>query len=235
MTDQATLYSLQKIGCSKDIAFSALLPDNPGRRNQATSKGNDESTRQLTIRSVPSLIQKAILRDDAKEQVDEVAVARDLFQIVTTWLQQRNNGQSDCVILDDVSALGTLLGCQLTYRLVSALSSLAKSEQHPFQLAVRCSNDCEIEKLGLTVPREKDWFGSTSLSRNVDDDDEVLVPWERFLVELSDFVIDVLPLASGYSRETQGQLIVTEQTGHYASSTYNFVLTDNQVAAIKIL
>jgi hypothetical protein len=234
MTDHSTLYSLQKIGCSKDITSLALLPDNPGRK-EVTTAANDESTRRLTIRSVPSLIESVILRDNAEVQLNEESFARDLFDIVRTWLLQRKNSESDCVILDDISALASLLGDRLTFGLVSTLCSLAKSEQLPFKLAFRCSNDCEIEKLGLTIPRERDWFGSTTSSRNADGGNDDLIPWERFLVELSDFVIDVIPLASGYTRETQGQLVVTEQKGLFASTTYNYVLTDNHVAVIKIL
>ena len=66
------------------------------------------------------------------------------------------------------------------------------------------------------------------------DDDEC--PWERQLVEMADTVVDVVPLASGYSREVHGRLIFTSKVGPASlQDVYNYCLTDTQALAIRIV
>ena len=73
-------------------------------------------------------------------------------------------------------------------------------------------------------------------ANDYNDDDEC--PWERQLVEMADTVVDVVPLASGYSREVHGRLIFTSKAVSATikqQESYNYCLTDNQALVIRVV
>lgn len=169
----------------------------------------------------------------------ETAFVKDVYTQVKNWLdaahREKSEDSMNChtlVILDDASTLSTLVGERLTYGLILSLCALSKSPSYSCGFAIRCMNDCDIEAANLTVPRTTDWFGVGSGAGSTD-----TPPWERSLVELSDTVVDVVPLASGYSREAHGRLNFTRRTADTTArqtSVFNYCLTDNQVLAIRI-
>jgi hypothetical protein len=222
ITDQLILGALKKIGCDKMATMSAYLPEN--------GHPTPEMLPRLTIRSIPTLLDHALGHVEDEAFNEEIFV-KDLYQKIKVWrlLQDKSDQHSESwVILDDVSALATLVGERLTYGLVLSLQAL--KVKHPFGLAIRCSNDSDIEAAGLMVVRSSDWFGAGGEAAH---NDRSTIPWERTLTELADTVVDVLPLASGYTREAHGRLIFTGRSTE-TTAVFNYCLTDNQVLAIRI-
>ena len=122
--------------------------------------------------------------------------------------------------------LSVLVGERLAYSLILSLNSLKVNENHPFGLVIRCSNDYDIDASELT---------GRGLVENIDLSATTNVPWERSLVELADFIVDVTLLPSGYSRDVHGRLTISGRAAE-ASNTglYNFCLTDNQVLLMRL-
>ena len=143
------------------------------------------------------------------------------------------------VILDDATTLAVLVGERLAYGFILSLRALSancssSSSNHGFGLAIRASNDYDIQRASIVEPRSTHWFGGATVGEGNDIDDEC--PWERQLVEMADIVVDVVPLSSGYSREVHGRLIFTSKAGPSSlQDVYNYCLTDTQALAIRIV
>jgi len=248
MTDQLTLNALKKIGCNKQATNGAHLPESCSTTNQELneSKGKQEesSLPLLTIRSIPTLLENVLSGSDENDSEVEEALVKDIYKQVKKWLESAHQRQSSeksqrWVILDDVSTLSALIGESLTYALILSLYALSKSPQESCGLAIRCSGDCDTEAAGLATPRSSDWFGAGGGPSRSLDREQLYPPWERSLVELADTVVDVVPLASGYTREAHGRLIFTSRTESTVAiqtqtSVFNYCLTDNQALAIRI-
>ena len=176
--------------------------------------------------------------------MDLESIVKLLYRQIKIWLQQNRaadvggpaaNDQK-WVILDDVSTLAVLVGERLAYGLILSVRALSKHNA-PLKLVIRGSNDYDIERASLVDPRSTHWFGGTMDDANdYNDDDEC--PWERQLVEMADTVVDVVPLASGYSREVHGRLIFTSKAVSATikqQDSYNYCLTDNQALVIRVV
>jgi len=264
MTDQLTLSALSKSGSSKSMTGSASLPELSSANSGTPPAAADG---RLTIRSIPTLLSRAISSKQEGDQetpqsFDTESFVKHIYRQVKEWVrfqhEKTRNQTEDAVgeefderrwvVLDDLSTLGALVGDRLAYGLVLSLQALSRTGGLPFGLAMRCSNDADIEAEGLMDPRSTQWFGGAAVaavesSTLTGDNDGYMkeCPWERQLVELADTVVDVCPLASGYTREAHGRLIFSrrgEAAGASSSSTttqvYNYCLTDNQALAIRI-
>lgn len=220
MTDKLTLAALKKIGFDKAAAASAYLSEQGHLQREKSSR--------LTIRSIPTLFSRSLNQADC-DSFQEEAFVKDFYRQVVAWLLSCDTSDDSWVILDDVSALSLLLGERLVYGLV--LSLLGFKSRHQFGLAVRCSNDSDVESAGLIAAQRADYFGAggddNSSGRNLH---STLV---HSLVELADTVVDVLPLASGYTREAHGRIIFTGKS-KARTAAFNFCLTDHQVLAIRM-
>lgn len=259
MTEQLTLSALKKIGCPKSATSTANLPD---ARSSTTTISASVSA-GLTIRSIPALLRHKILtakKDRSGDRSDAVNADEDgvgmeafvkmLYREVKSWTA--NNETEKCrkdrrwVVLDDASTLAVLVGEPLAYGLILSLQALSRSSlDHAFGFVIRAANDTDVEVAALLEPRSTQWFGGGSGIMAAGDDSTNNVrdacPWERQLVEMADTVIDVVPLASGYSREAHGRLLFTPKASAAAvgaASTqvvYNYCLTDNEALAIRIV
>ena len=253
VTDQLTLSSLKKIGCPKAMTGSASLPESPAsaqpKTGTATSLGDERP--RLTIRSIPTLLSRAVSKVDDEESswkpFDRESFVKNLYRQVKEWVRLGSEeeeeqakkqteddtaGERRWVVLDDLSTLAALVGERLVYGLILSLQALSRAGELPFALALRCSNDVDVEAEGLVDPRSTQWFGAGDSSTTGNEG----CPWERQLVELSDTIIDVTPLASGSTREAHGRLIFSSR-GTAAGATsrvYNYCLTENQALAIRI-
>jgi len=268
MTDQLTLSALKKIGCPKSVTSTANLPDAPSLQTAVPPPSPDSSTAGLTIRSILALLRRnSILTNntdrsgtasadheavddeyaDADSAIDLESFVKMLYREVKSWTAniETDNPREDrrWVVLDDATTLSTFVGERLAFGLILSLQSLSRSSSdHSFGFIIRAANDTDVEAAALMEPRSAQWFGGgAGIMAPGDDTNNVgrACPWERQLVEMADTVIDVVPLASGYSREAHGRLLFTSKVSAAVAATnqvvYNYCLTDNQALAIRIV
>mmetsp|Transcript_11381 Transcript_11381/g.12791 ORF Transcript_11381/g.12791 Transcript_11381/m.12791 type:complete len:427 (-) Transcript_11381:25-1305(-) len=131
------------------------------------------------------------------------------------------------IILDDVTALASILGETLVYCFVESVVSLLCQQSININdtsarsttkcgLIIRCSGDVDqmSYKIGHNEGNDHSgWIGAGGLAHKKAFDDMThlqLIPWERALEESVDAIVDVLPLSSGFSREAHGRLIFSE-------------------------
>lgn len=242
VTDQLTLSSLKKIGCSSHMIRSSSLPESScaGASCVATTPSS-----RLTIRSVATLLSREIGQHD--DHADETTshsfnletFVKNIYREIKEWVFLRDDESlekksgdeeflvSSCrVVLDDVSTLAVLVGERLAYGLIFSLRALSTSADRSFGLAIRCSNDADVEAGGLIDPRSTHWFGAGDDPKKLGD-----IPWERQLVELADTIVDVVPLANGYTREAHGRLVITNTM---TRQVYNYCLTDNEPLVVHL-
>jgi len=172
------------------------------------------------------------LGDDSSEMNFE-AFVKQIYHHVKEWLQS-NDETVSWIILDDISALAVLVGERLAYALVLSINALSRT----CSVAVRCSHDRDQEEaMNLLKSMKPTWVGAGGCARSNNEED---IPWERSLVEIVDGIIDVVPLASGYTREAHGRLLFSETPtgrgwgGHPTACIYNYCITDTKVLAIRI-
>lgn len=156
---------------------------------------------------------------------------KNLYLRVKDWCSSDSNN-AKTIIVDDVSALGNLLGERLVYFFISYLRSLPNC-----MVALRCSNDADKESYqeehlaGINSSRKMDWVGAGGRRMR----EVTIIPWERTLVELADWIVDVVPLASGYSRDTHGRLVFTARTpAPKEPLVMNYCLHDTGVSVIRL-
>jgi hypothetical protein len=164
-----------------------------------------------------------------------------LLAMIYDWRRQQpqtttggsDNGSSyPVVIIDDLSTLAALLGEQQAYLLAYYARDL--SLQLNFDLVLR-SFGTDATSFHHPIA----FFGAGGQgdgSSSVEDD--AFYCWEAGLVELADQIVDVRPLASGYSREAQGRFFVTDNTSQRHQQPkkqrlYNYLLLDNDVRVFR--
>jgi hypothetical protein len=192
-----------------------------------------DASERLTIRCVSQDFTHALLesKDGLPGPIDVAeAFVRNLYREVKDWLRQgtKETAASPCLILDDVSALADVVGSKLAYafifQIVGLLSEAGGSADS--LLLIRCAGD------GFAPVTPSHWVGAGG------DETEPALPiaWETCLCELADWVMDVLPLPSGYTREAHGRLLGTPRRSadQLAPVRYNYCLTDQAVFAIRL-
>ncbi|CAJ1954385.1 unnamed protein product [Cylindrotheca closterium] len=260
VTEMQVATGLKKMGC--DAGASYL------RDESLTSAGGGNKT--LTIRSLASELATATLdlKDDEEEEWSEEAFLKQLYQQAKEWLLEKlelaSTTDSPCwIILDDMSTLATMLSESLVYQfidtLIALVSRLGKMDQ--VGILIRVSNQLDQTLLNQSeedfIKDQSGWVGAGGLALRLArrQDQQDWIPWERSLLESMDGVVDVLPLASGYSREAHGRLIFSELPsgrGWSESSTnttvattssattawnklvFNYCIHDNGVKAIRL-
>lgn len=261
--------ALKKMGCDAATTYLRTLESKSQSQSQSQSIAEKKSeSSPLTIRSLAKDISEKIETDGAN--IDIQLYTKHVYREAKQWLQEQSEEETvPWIILDDVSALGALVGDRLAYGLVLSLNALAThtatdtyldSHTHSFGLMLRCSHDLDQELskdpsvMGAGVEkqpiyRQPDWVGAGGQGRRYTNEE---VAWERSLVEMADGVVDVLPLASGYTREAHGKLLFTacpggrgwgdDSKGGRSTSklsdastlVFNYCLTDSKVQAIQI-
>jgi len=219
-TKRQVASTLKKLGCDAGAAYL---------RNDSKHDVNN-SHNGLTIRSLALEIADQILAsNNSKNNKDGCDFDRDLylktvFNDVKAWVDTIHDDKAESVtswiIVDDVTALASILGDTLVYCFIERLISLAKASgtlsTQEFGVIIRCSGDLDQMLYRIESNEGKDhsgWFGAGGLSHKQATHDKLyrtFVPWERAVEESVDAIIDVLPLLSGFSREAHGRLIFSE-------------------------
>ena len=191
-------------------------------------KRNEYSSRKipLHIHSLSVEMAERLLRQDGRT-FDGQLYLKEVYNRIKTWIQLRSSEESallSCIILDDVSALATLLGNALVYCFVASVRALCRSRNNA-RLFMRCSHDAEyLARENSIIPAS--WIGAGG-------QDHAISSLSSQLVELADYVVDVLPLASGYSREAHGRLIFTSSIKK-TPLMLNYCLHESSVSAIRL-
>lgn len=245
VTTKLIANALKKIGCDAASRYSS------------SSNTTDTEASPLSIRCLTAEIGKKVEED--VENLNMELFIKQIYREVKEWLHLQQSSSSALdkpvpwIILDDVSALGALVGERLAYGLIISINALATHSQTPFGFALRCSHD--LQELQDSLPGAANhgvekpvaaplWVGAGGQSRRHVE----TVPWEASLVEIADGLVDVLPLASGYTREAHGRLLFTAASAgrgwggegdkrtakDEVTLVFNYCLTDSKVQAIQI-
>jgi hypothetical protein len=238
ITNSSILASLKRIGCDSAVVASAHhLPEgNLLQGPVLKSSQTEKMSRRLTVLSIPALFEKTLVTAIA---FDEEVFVKDIFRTIKVWLTTQRNAATSSLswlIVDDVTALASVVGECLTYGFLLSLQSLKSSAVLPFSLAVRYSNDYDIDRFGLRTKGDNSDDGGEFDEHNIVGTirDTAAIPWEHALVEFADTIVDVTPLLSGYSREVHGRLIFRGRSPETGFSMYNYCLTDNQVLVMRL-
>jgi hypothetical protein len=247
-TERLIANALKKIGCDAANNYLRTL-ENKSLELQVAA---DQGSPPLTIRSIAQDISRRVETDG--ENIDFELLTKQIYREAKQWLQEQSGSSSEesvpWIVLDDVSALGALVGERLAYGLVLSLNALS-THTDSFGLMLRCSHDLdqELSKDSATGASadQPNWVGAGGQGHRYSNEE---VAWERSLVEMVDGIVDVLPLASGYTREAHGRLIFTACPGGRGWSddskgrtttlsegstlVFNYCLTDSKVQAIQI-
>jgi len=162
---------------------------------------------------------------------------KNLYKRIKNWAAQFCNSTATrpLIVIDDASALGNMFGERLTYFFLSYVRSIPH-----INIIVRCSNDIDKELYveqdlpSVHPSRKVDWFGAGGQRREFNQLSPTEASWERTLVELANWVVDVVPLASGYSREAHGRLVVSAIPSGEPPLVMNYCLQDTSVSAIRL-
>ena len=162
------------------------------------------------------------------------------------------------ILLDDVSALADMIGPKLAYAFVYQITCWVKNKldtTNTTRLVIRCAGDgsddvpSSTSSSSMSQTTENNtrtsWVGHGGGGSGTASPSTSVGPtrWESSLVELCDWIADVLPLQSGYSREAHGRLSLTPRSTSASSSSsssspsavrYNYCVTDQAVYAIRL-
>jgi hypothetical protein len=171
-----------------------------------------------------------LMVDVPTSPLDSQQYLQTLYQRVKEWCLSDSNHTT--IIVDDASVLGNLLGERIAYFFLSYLRALDCC-----RLVVRCSNDMDnmsIQEEDASVTnshRNVDWVGAGGRRMHA----VTFIPWERTLIEFANWIVDVVPLASGYSREAHGRLVFTARASiSEPALVMNYCLQDTAVLAIRL-
>ena len=186
-----------------------------GLQKMGRSKPNDDSV----IRSLPAELNEEHLENGE-------AFLKEIYREIKAWVQTQK--EMPWIFLDDVSAIAGLLGSRLTYIWILSLQALAM--EHSFGLFIRCSHDSQQQQVLHPPATAQQWIGAGATK----DNDVADTRWEATLIELVDWVLDVVPLASGYTREAHGRLVLSCRRDRMQTIVYNYCLTDQKALAIRV-
>ena len=197
---------------------SARLPGAP-LGSVSTSKGSTDSFR---VCNVTHEFESAM---DCGNFNPLELIKKQLYQdTVKSWVEQ-TTADEQLILVEDVSALATLVGERLAYAFICQIKAL--QQKHAFSLVVSCSGDGPDE--------ESSWVGAGGRTNHGQSQDNYL-SWESSLTELADWVVDVVPLATGMSRNVHGRMIITPKRHAISPNpcTINYCLGENQVFATRV-
>lgn len=220
--------ALKKVGCDASVVSTAAL----GRAHAQRSPGRSQ---RMEVIPVASDLASKLLASEGEEEIDLVALLKDLYRRVASWMREEDGGGPTLdrlVVVDDASSLSTLFGERPTEFFIRQLRSAVRGGRGLDGrgggcLAVLCSNDADQDRhlsqsaaaagtheVNVTGTRGA-WVGAAGDASAEEGARSVLSapPWERALVEIADGIIDVVPLQSGFSLEAHGRLVFTERRG----------------------
>lgn len=154
-----------------------------------------------------------------EDQFDPETFTKQLLVQINEWVDQQTD--EPWIVLDDVSVLSALLGSRLIYALVLSLQAENR------KLMIRCSHETEV----TSSSSSSDAAASTWIGAGGVVEEHIISKrqhWETALVDLADWVVDVFPMQSGYTREAQGRIVLGENTGKRSLAGYNFIFRDGK-------
>jgi len=251
-TERQVASTLKKMGC--DVGAPYLRKEYSGDSNLTIRSLAVEIADRILINQIEGGIKSEMYGNEDKqmkypsEYFDRETYLKQIYEEIKAWINynddnaENDNNDSDFtnhssvdekenlelgpswVILDDVTALASILGETLVYRFVESLVSLlcrqsindTSARSTKCGLIIRCSGDVDqmSYKIGNNEGNDHSgWVGAGGLAHKKAFNDMTrlkLIPWERALEESVDAIVDVLPLSSGFSREAHGRLIFSE-------------------------
>jgi hypothetical protein len=226
-TERLIINGLKKIGCSLAHHY---FQDKQQTTSNGAGGGNTNS--QLTIECLLHDYRHQI---DTEHGLDPEAFVRFLLKTIEKWCEgESTDATARCwIVVDNVSAIASLVGERLAYALVYSVTCYAKKNAIGFLF--RCSQEinARMKKSPTdTLASDKQRLGEA-------------LKWEDSLVDLADGVIDAVPLTSGYSREAHGRITWTDipggqgwhdslQKSTSSSGVVNYCITDAGVHAVRI-
>jgi hypothetical protein len=247
--------SLKKIGCDDvHLTKTNLSSKAKDNRNEGTSTcsnhRNEANTICLNTDWTQSLvIHNVLLEWSLQPSRNPEMYLQSLYYKIRDWSKIR---PFNLVILDDLSAMEKFIVQErYLYGFLSYVGHLPN-----MHLIMRCSNDWDqrtltanlaasqtIQGTGITV-NSKNWIGAGGRQShtllNYNSDRMGKVPMDRTLLEWADWIVDVVPLSSGPSREAHGRLVftprihtITSNSQSSESVVFNYCLQDTSVQVIR--
>jgi hypothetical protein len=202
------------------------------------------SAETVSVLSVPAMIlDEQILMggqdknddDDASSDKRRLPLWEQLLSMIQDWRQQvtvSDDSLYPLLIIDDMSTLAVLMGEREAYLLAYWARDLSLALD--FHLVIRSLG---TDDTSFQAPIAYFGAGGKQDTYTVDDDDDEAYCWEAGLAELADQIVDVRPLASGYSREAQGRFFITDKQQENKNKKrrllYNYLLLDNDVRVFR--
>jgi hypothetical protein len=191
----------------------------------------DSASSPLNVQSVTVDMSTKLEEND---EFDAKMYIKELYRSISKWIHQ-NASRNALIVMDDVSALAALVGERLTFCLLQSVRALQTSNS--FNFVMKCSQDYDMdliqqEDTSRVCPGGSlnvDWVGAGGGTSHA----ILHVPWERSLVELADTIVNVEPLASGYSREAHGRLVVVDSSS-LTPIILNYCCQDSSVSAVRL-
>ena len=197
----------------------------------------------------------------------------DLLKIIYQDVKRRTSSLSKYVIIiDSCSSLSTYFGAPLTFHFVQKMRTLVRkdSRRKDNSLILLASHDLDQEhyissgnhaQRNVVGMKKMQYIGAGG--RGIICDAESMASmeldaayelnetaWERALIEISDGVVDVVPLASGFAKDVHGRLVFTCRQGSglgwkkedetsqvkkkFSTSLVNYCCSDAGVRSIRL-
>ena len=211
---------------------------------ESTTRGSKTDRSKISVRSVVQEMNHAIenhTRSSSDIEFDPHKFVRELYYSVRAWYQET----AECpayVFVEDVSALANLVGQRLSYAFVFQLHTMQEernanqgSGKAELSLLVSCASDEQL--ISHSSTSSSPWIGAGGRQHSSMQQAESSGPlWECSLVELANWIVDVVPLTTGISRTVHGRLILTPKSLGSASDAVvvNYCLGENQVWATRV-
>lgn len=217
--------------------------------SNTNNNNNNNQKSNITIRCIHQEISEEIV---SKSQTDQVFspedYVRQIYRSVVSWCEDRSSSSSGShetpiyIFLEDVSALANLVGPRHAYTLVWQIHSLKlksmrgkNARRGLVSFVVTCSGDEPTPSPlwvaggagGQQLIPETTYYSSMPSVVGGHG-------WECSLVELANWVVDVMPLTTGVSRNVHGRLILTPRNIMSDAVVINYCLGENQVWATRI-
>ncbi|MGK3760475.1 MAG: hypothetical protein ACI8RD_012792 [Bacillariaceae sp.] len=246
-TERQVASTLKKMGC--DAGAPYLRKEYSGNSNLTIRSLAVEITNQIMRTNPDQANEDGIIGSDIidenddsnrnkqyqSECFDSEAYLKQIYKEIKAWINYNNDDNDNdndrnidfgmsWIILDDVTALSSILGETLVYCFVESLVYLLYQQNEKDTsvkstqcgLIIRCSGDVDQMSYKISGNEENDhsgWAGAGGLAHKMAINNTIhqtLIPWERALEESVDAIVDILPLPSGFSREAHGRLIFSE-------------------------
>lgn len=206
---------------------------------------------------IPYLSEKYAQEAENEDGVESEEILKQVYLHVKEKIKTM---KKYVIIIDNCTMLSTYFGAAMTFTFVQKMKTMIRKatsgERKENCLVALVSNDLDQDiYVQSTEQGKKSVAGSKKLQyiglggRGMLHDAETMagmeldarnefdeLVWERSLIELSDSVVDVVCLSSGFAKDVHGRLVFTTSRSSSKSSTtvVNYCCNDTGVRAIRI-